>query len=152
MTMLAPAEIAGACAGASAKKADLTFGKTMILGLLAGVYIGFGANLATMIGCDASTYVGNGIGQLLFGGVFAVGLMLVVIGGSELFTGNNMFMVVGALDGTHRLGRPGQELDPGLDSQLYWLGSPGLYNRVWFLLAASQWACLKEPWRPKPWQ
>lgn len=98
--MLTPAEIAGASAGTSSKKADLTFGKTMILGLLAGVYIGFGANLATTIGCDAATYVGNGIGQLLFGGVFAVGLMLVVIGGSELFTGNNMFMVVGALDGT----------------------------------------------------
>jgi len=100
MTMLTPAEIAGAAAGTSSKKADLTFGKTMILGLLAGVYIGFGANLATTVGCDTASFVGNGIGQLLFGGVFAVGLMLVVIGGSELFTGNNMFMVVGALDGS----------------------------------------------------
>lgn len=100
MTILMPAEVASASAGASSKKADLTFGKTMVLGLLAGVYIGFGANLATTIGCDTSGFIGNGFGQLLFGGVFAVGLMLVVIGGSELFTGNNMFMVIGALDGT----------------------------------------------------
>jgi len=100
MTILAPAEVAGACAGVSTKKADLSFGKTMVLGLLAGVYIGFGANLATTVGCDTGGFIGNGFGQLLFGGVFAVGLMLVVIGGAELFTGNNMFMVVGALDGT----------------------------------------------------
>ena len=104
MAMLLPAEIAGACAGTSSKKADLTFGKTMILGLLAGVYIGFGANLATTVGCDTSGFIGNGFGQLLFGGVFAVGLMLVVIGGSELFTGNNMFMVVGVLDGSIGMG------------------------------------------------
>ena len=60
-------------------------------GIMAGAYIGFGANLATMVGHDIPQYLGNGIGQFLFGAVFSVGLMMVVIGGSELFTGNNMF-------------------------------------------------------------
>ena len=75
-------------------------GRLIVLGLLAGAYIGFGAYLALTVGHDVPKFLGNGIGQLVFGGVFTVGLMLVVIGGSELFTGNNMFMMVGALEGT----------------------------------------------------
>ncbi|MGE5373113.1 MAG: formate/nitrite transporter family protein [Solirubrobacterales bacterium] len=104
MALLMPGEVAGAAAGAGGKKADLSIGRMLVLGILAGVYIGFGANLATTVGSDAAKFVGNGFGQLLFGGVFAVGLMLVVIGGAELFTGNNMFMVVGALEGTNSWG------------------------------------------------
>jgi len=100
MNILSPAEIAAAISGAACKKAGLSIGKLILLGILAGVYIGFGANLATTIGNDAAKFLGNGVGQLLFGSVFSVGLMLVVIGGAELFTGNNMFMIVGALDGT----------------------------------------------------
>jgi len=104
MNTFAPAEIAGLIAGAGGKKAKIPFGKLFVLGILAGAYIGFGANLATMIGHDAPKFLGNGVGQLLFGGVFSVGLMLVVIGGAELFTGNNMFMFVGALDGQNTWG------------------------------------------------
>lgn len=71
--------------------------KLMILGILAGVYIGFGACLATMIGHDAAKYVGVGLSRFIVGGVFSLGLMLVVIAGAELFTGNNL-MLMSVLD------------------------------------------------------
>ena len=99
MNFFPPAEIAGAACGASSKKATISFGKLFILGILAGAYIGFGANLATVIGHDVPKYLGNGFGQFIFGAVFSTGLMLVVIGGAELFTGNNMFMMIGVLHG-----------------------------------------------------
>lgn len=99
VNFLAPAEIYATAANAGAKKAELSLWKLIILGLLAGVYIGFGANLATVVANDAPRYLGNGIAQFIFGSTFAVGLMLVVIGGAELFTGNNMFMTVSCLDG-----------------------------------------------------
>jgi len=99
MNFLAPGEIAGAACAASGKKSTLSMVQLIILGILAGVYIGFGANLATVVGNDLPKFLGNGFGQFLFGAVFSTGLMLVVIGGAELFTGNNMFMMIGALNG-----------------------------------------------------
>lgn len=74
------------------KKATASVLDTLILGILAGVYIGFGAALATLVGHDAASKVGVGIGQILVGSVFSVGLMLVVIAGAELFTGNNLMV------------------------------------------------------------
>ena len=94
-----PGEVAGAACNASKAKSTLSFGKLVVLGMLAGAYIGFGAYFATTVGSDAAKFLGNGVGQLLFGAVFTVGLITVVIAGAELFTGNNMFMVVGALQG-----------------------------------------------------
>lgn len=104
MNFLAPAEVAGAACGAGGKKSTLSLGQLIVLGILAGAYIGFGANLATTIGHDVPTYLGNGFGQFIFGAVFSTGLMLVVIGGAELFTGNNMFMMIGALNGNNTWG------------------------------------------------
>jgi len=100
MNCFGPPEIAGVACGISEKKSTLSLGKLFILGILAGVYIGFGANLATVVGNDLPKFLGNGFGQFMFGAVFSTGLMLVVIGGAELFTGNNMFMFIGALNGS----------------------------------------------------
>ncbi len=77
-------------------KVNLPVYKMLLLGFLAGAYIAFGAQLATMVGHDASRFLGVGFAKFLFGSVFAVGLMLVVIAGAELFTGNNL-IVVGVL-------------------------------------------------------
>ena len=74
------------------KKAALSLLDALILGALAGAYIGFGAALATLVGIDAAGRVGVGIAQLLCGAVFSIGLMLVVIAGAELFTGNNLMI------------------------------------------------------------
>jgi len=104
MNFLAPGEVATAACGAGGKKSTLSLGQLIVLGILAGAYIGFGANLATVVSNDLPKYMGNGFGQFLFGAVFSTGLMLVVIGGAELFTGNNMFMMIGALNGNNTWG------------------------------------------------
>ncbi|HDL60021.1 MAG TPA: formate/nitrite transporter family protein [candidate division WOR-3 bacterium] len=75
------------------KKTHFIFYKLFILGILAGVYIGFGAELATMVGHDVAKYMGVGMAKLIMGAVFSVGLMLVVIAGAELFTGNNLIFL-----------------------------------------------------------
>ena len=59
-----------------------------MLSLLAGFYIAFGAELATLVTSDAAAHFGVGVSRLLGGSVFSLGLMLVVICGAELFTGN----------------------------------------------------------------
>jgi formate/nitrite transporter len=70
------------------KKASISVLNVVVLGILAGVYIGFGAQMATLVGVDAVARFGTGLGQVMIGAVFSVGLMLVVIAGAELFTGN----------------------------------------------------------------
>jgi formate/nitrite transporter len=73
-------------------KCKIGFWKLVILGILAGAFIAFGAQLATRLGAKI---IDPGMAILVFGSVFSVGLMLVVIAGAELFTGNNlMFMSV----------------------------------------------------------
>lgn len=88
----------GAVAEAIANKVGVaktksSFMKLLILGIFAGVYIAFGAQLATIVGHDISAYLGVGIAKLVIGGVFSVGLMLVILAGAELFTGNNLIMM-----------------------------------------------------------
>jgi formate/nitrite transporter len=63
-----------------------------VLGILAGAYIGFGGFLSTTVTFDAAAKIGTGLTKLFGGAVFSVGLMLVVIAGAELFTGNNLMV------------------------------------------------------------
>jgi len=86
------------------KKATASITSALVLGALAGAYIGFGAALATLVGQDAASKVGVGIAQVLIGSVFSVGLILVVVAGAELFTGNNL-MIAGALGRHYSVGR-----------------------------------------------
>jgi formate/nitrite transporter len=64
----------------------------LVLGILAGAYIGFGGLLSTIVSHDAAKFVGVGLSKFFGGAVFSVGLMLVIIAGAELFTGNNLIM------------------------------------------------------------
>ncbi|RKX66990.1 formate/nitrite transporter family protein [candidate division TA06 bacterium] len=75
-----------------------------ILAIFAGVYIAFGAELMTVTVQGIGASMGFGMAKLLGGAVFSVGLMLVVIAGAELFTGNNL-MVLSALDGRVGFGK-----------------------------------------------
>lgn len=93
-----PAEVAECVVNAGKKKVSLALVPMFVLGILAGAYIAFGAELATLVGTGISDKVGFGITKLLMGSVFSVGLMLVVIGGAELFTGNNL-IITGVLQG-----------------------------------------------------
>ena len=74
------------------KKATASVLNVLLLGILAGVYIGFGAALATLVATDAANHFGVGVARVLVGMVFSVGLILVVIAGAELFTGNNLMI------------------------------------------------------------
>ncbi len=75
------------------KKVQASALRLSILGLFAGVYIGFGAQLAIMVTHDLAGFLGVGMAKLIAGAVFSVGLMLVVIAGAELFTGNNLIFL-----------------------------------------------------------
>ena len=86
-----PLETAKSLVSAGEVKAKLPLGKMLLLGILAGAYIGFGAHLATIVGTGA--WAAFGLQKLAMGAAFAVGLMLVVIAGAELFTGNNLMTV-----------------------------------------------------------
>lgn len=101
---LAPTEIARAVIEVGKAKTNLSVMQMVILGVLAGVFIGFGSELATMVSFDVSKFLGVGFAKFIFGSVFSVGLILVVLAGAELFTGNSLiFMSV--LTGDVKLGK-----------------------------------------------
>jgi len=91
-----PAQIAALIESAGVAKAALPLPRMVTLALLAGAFIGFGAAFwcVAMAGSDP----GFGPARVLGGAVFALGLILVVVGGAELFTGNAL-MVMAAVDG-----------------------------------------------------
>jgi len=95
---LSPKEVAESVVEISKNKSELQILPMLLLGILAGVYIGFGAELCTMVTHDLSKYLGVGFAKFMGGSVFSVGLILVVIGGAELFTGNCLILT-GALAG-----------------------------------------------------
>jgi len=94
----APGEVARAMVDLSQKKCGSSLLNLLVLGTAAGAYIGFGAQLAMTATVDTASFLGTGVSKLLFGAVFSVGLMIVVIAGAELFTGNNL-IAVGVLAG-----------------------------------------------------
>jgi len=63
-----------------------------VLGILAGSYIGFGGLLSTSATFDMPPITGIGLSKVMAGAAFSLGLMLVVIAGAELFTGNNLMV------------------------------------------------------------
>ena len=73
-------------------KATSPWFTVFILGILAGAYIGFGGLLSTTVTFDMASRWGIGFTKILGGAAFSVGLMLVVIAGAELFTGNNLMV------------------------------------------------------------
>jgi len=68
----------------------------VILAALAGVYLGFGITLIFSIGATFAAE-GSAALKLVMGVSFGIALTLVIFAGSELFTGNNMVGVIGAL-------------------------------------------------------
>lgn len=95
---LTPLETTNAIINAGRRILHQSFGRTFLLSLLAGFYISFGAQLSTVVTNDAAQFAGNGISRFLGGSVFSIGLMLVIICGAELFTGNSL-LAVAALHG-----------------------------------------------------
>jgi formate/nitrite transporter len=73
------------------KKVQLDCWSMFALAVLAGAFIGLGAEFSTLVITDSE--LGFGVSRLLGGIVFSLGLVLVVIAGAELFTGNNLIVM-----------------------------------------------------------
>ena len=77
------------------KKGKYKIKKTFILAILAGAYVAFGGLLAIIVAGGAPGLAANnpGLVKFLFGATFPIGLILVVVVGAELFTGNNAYFI-----------------------------------------------------------
>jgi len=104
VNMLSPAEIASVWIENGKKKAGLPADKMLLLGIFAGIFIGFGANASIVVTQTLESNVDVGLSKFFGAAVFPVGLMLVIMAGAELFTGNNL-MTLALLDGKITSGR-----------------------------------------------
>ena len=105
---LLPQEMATRAEYLGVRKAEMPFLKMFMLSVLAGAFIALGAIFATTVsagGMTLTTAIGEavystglpfGVTRLLAGLVFSLGLILVVVGGAELFTGNNLIVMAWA--------------------------------------------------------
>jgi formate transporter len=89
-----PPEVARRVSDVGVRKARLPLLPMAMLGVLGGAFIGLGALYFTLITSDPA--LGYAAKRLLGGIVFSLGLILVVVGGAELFTGNNLLVMAWA--------------------------------------------------------
>jgi formate/nitrite transporter len=91
-----PREIAGRVRDFCVSKARLPLLTMAMLGLLAGAFIGLGSLFYTLVISDET--LGFAASRVVGGVCFSLGLLLVIVAGAELFTGNN-FLAMGWADG-----------------------------------------------------
>ncbi len=89
-----PREVAARVSAVGVAKARLPLLSLWLLGLLAGGFIALGALLYSLVISDTS--LGFAGSRLLGGLLFALGLVMVVVAGAELFTGNNLIAMAWA--------------------------------------------------------
>jgi formate transporter FocA len=92
---LLPQEMAVKAEAIGVAKATMGYRRLLALGILAGAFIGLGATFATTVAAGSGG-LPYGVGRLLTGLSFCLGLVLVVVGGAELFTGNNLIVMAWA--------------------------------------------------------
>lgn len=99
MSAREPYEIAQVAAETGAKKTRRTWDRVLVSAFLAGAYISFGALVAITVssGLDPGTW--GTLPTLFMGAAFTLGLVLVLIAGSDLATGNMMLVPLGAMRG-----------------------------------------------------
>lgn len=84
---LSPAEIAEYTVEVGVKKAGLQWWKQLLLGIMAGLFIALAGNASSVAGYGAASV---GTGKMVSGALFGTGLIMVLLAGAELFTGNCM--------------------------------------------------------------
>lgn len=89
-----PKEIAERVRNVGVTKAQLPLLPMLMLGILAGAFIGLGALNFALVKSDPSLSFASS--QLLGGLAFSMGLILVIVAGAELFTGNNLLAMAWA--------------------------------------------------------
>lgn len=93
---LLPGEMARRAEYIGVRKSEAPFISLFALAILAGAFIGFGAIFATTVATGTGGVLPYGVTKLLVGLVFCLGLVLVIVGGAELFTGNNLIVMAWA--------------------------------------------------------
>jgi len=94
LDVVPPVRIAALVEQVGVRKSELPALQTLVLAVLAGAFIAFGG-MAYTVAVTGSEW-GYGPTRLLGGLAFSMGLILVVIGGAELFTGNNLIVMAWA--------------------------------------------------------
>jgi formate transporter len=92
---LLPPEMAARAEDVGVRKARLDAVSLLALGVLAGAFISLGAVVATTVSADAGD-LPFGVVRLLAGIAFSLGLILIIVGGAELFTGNTLIIMAWA--------------------------------------------------------
>lgn len=92
---LLPSEMAANAEEIGVRKTLLPFDQLFTLAFLAGAFIALGAIFATTVATGGSE-LPYGVNRLLTGVAFSLGLILVIVGGAELFTGNNLIIMAWA--------------------------------------------------------
>ena len=91
-----PPEMAERAEKIGVQKAAMGWRTMIALGVLAGGFISMGAVFSTTVTAGATGQFSYGVTRLLGGLVFSLGLILVVVAGAELFTGNNLIIMAWA--------------------------------------------------------
>jgi formate/nitrite transporter len=93
---LLPQEMATRAEYLGERKAELPLQTMFSLAILAGIFISLGAMFATTTAAGTAGVLPYGVVRVLTGFVFCLGLVLVIVGGAELFTGNNLIVMAWA--------------------------------------------------------
>lgn len=91
---LLPSEMALHAESVGVSKVNMSVSKTLVLAMLAGAFIAFGSIFFTTV--TAGSTMSYGITRLIGGLSFSLGLVLVIVGGAELFTGNSLIIMAWA--------------------------------------------------------
>lgn len=92
---LIPQEMAEKAEAIGVRKSNTPILAMFTLSILAGAFIGLGAMFSTITAAGSSA-LPYGVARLLIGLTFCIGLVLVIVGGAELFTGNNLVVMAWA--------------------------------------------------------
>jgi formate/nitrite transporter len=98
---LLPPAVALKAEEVGAQKTRASALKLLVLAVLAGAFIGLGAMFSTTVLAGAQGMMALGLARLLGGVAFSLGLVLVVVGGAELFTGNALMVMALAAGRIH---------------------------------------------------
>ncbi|MBN1765288.1 MAG: formate/nitrite transporter family protein [Sedimentisphaerales bacterium] len=90
---LLPPAMAEKAENVGVAKANMDALTMFLLAILAGSFIGLGAEFCTVTITGTKAVMGFGLTKLLGGLVFCIGLILVIVAGAELFTGNNLILM-----------------------------------------------------------
>lgn len=108
MSVKSPQEVIENAIEIGQKKVSISnksYGKLTVLSILAGAYIAFGGTLSLIVGYGfPEATAGNpSLQRILSGFMFPIGLILVVILGAELFTGNNALLIPAYMQRKYKL-------------------------------------------------